>query len=72
MVLKAPVVKNNDSVFKEKNITIVNKVLKNKNYVKADKLRIIEVLQNLVMNAYKFMKVKKQITFSVKKNNTKT
>ena len=54
---------NEDVVFKEKQIKVVNNIKKNIPKVQIDKLRIREVIENLVTNAIRFMEEKKELTF---------
>jgi len=61
------VIENNCTIFEKEKIKIVNK-LKSKIFVKADKLRIEEVINNLLINAVKYTKNKAEIIIDAKEN----
>ncbi|MBN2422430.1 PAS domain S-box protein [Candidatus Woesearchaeota archaeon] len=60
------IIKNNKITFKKLKLNFVNKVSKNTPTVHIDRLKITEVLENLVMNSTKFMKKGGTMTFSAK------
>jgi PAS domain S-box-containing protein len=65
------VISNNDVVFKEHNIKIVNHSAKKEILVYVDRIKIMEVLENLIANSIKFMdKDKNVLSFDVKENKS--
>ncbi|MDD9952718.1 MAG: sensor histidine kinase [Candidatus Woesearchaeota archaeon] len=58
------VIEDNAIVFKKEGISIVQNISENLPRIFADRIRIIEVLENLVSNAIKFMKTEKTLTFT--------
>jgi signal transduction histidine kinase len=57
------IIENNESVFTKNKVTIINKA--ESTLVECDKLRIKEVMENIIMNAIKFMeRDPKTLTFS--------
>ncbi len=62
------ILQNNSVLLKKNNITATNKIKEGKYKIKADKVRIMEVMENLIMNATKFLQdsAKKQLTVSAK------
>lgn len=66
------IIANNDIMFKSDGITVLNKIKKSIPSVYADKLRILELIQNLVGNSIKFLNHKtKKIIFSAEQKGNK-
>ena len=58
------IISDNSIVFKDENIKVVNNISKDLPKVNIDKMRIREVINNLISNAIKFMEKRKEIIFS--------
>ncbi|MFP4523712.1 MAG: PAS domain S-box protein [Candidatus Woesearchaeota archaeon] len=66
------VIDNNQVIFDEKDVKVENHIKENLPPAKADKVKLIEVFENIIMNATKFMtEDEKKLTFKAKKNKDK-
>jgi PAS domain S-box-containing protein len=63
------VISNNKITFDKFKLKLINNLSKKTQKVYIDRLKITEVLENLVMNASKFMDKGDKLTFSVKRKN---
>ena len=57
------IIRDNSIVFEREKVKIKNNIKKDTSLVNIDKLRIREVLENLITNSMKFMDNKKELTF---------
>ena len=66
------VIDNNQVVFDEKDVKVENHIKENLPPAKADKVKLIEVFENIIMNATKFMtEDEKKLTFKAEKGKQK-